>query len=162
MGDVETINFERHGEPMSLQIQTGAVPVSMFGRAMAKIAYVLTVDGRVQILDREKNHDARNASRLAQRVSVQRWQNVSEKRSELDWSEKMVVEYALHLLPPGFATGGGGEERWRWVPAILTAILTTILTNSQLPPSAQIADRWWRGVVQVGQILGVQAGAVLH
>jgi hypothetical protein len=108
LGDVETVKFERHGEQMALKIKTGPVPVSMFGRATAECEYCLEVDRVEQRRDREHPAGARNTSKFAQRVSVRQWQHVAEKRHDLDWSaETMVVEYALHLLPPGFATGGG-------------------------------------------------------
>ena len=108
MGDVETITFERHGEQMALKIKTGPVPVSMFGRATAVCEYCLEIDNVLQKRDRENKPDPRNLSKFAQRVMVSKSQQVAEKRHELDWSaDTMVVEYSLHLLPPGFATGGG-------------------------------------------------------
>jgi hypothetical protein len=107
MGDIEKIGFHRHGAKMDLMVKTGPIPFSLFGRATAEVDYCLEVDTVVQKPDRE-NPPACDTSNFAQRVTVRQWQQVNAERDEHDWTaESMVVEYALHLVLPGFSTGGG-------------------------------------------------------
>ena len=155
MGDVETVTFERHGEELALKITTGPVPVSMFGRTTAECEYCLEVGKVLQKRDRENRPDPRNVSKFAQRVSVKQWQQVAEKRHELDWSaDTMVVEYALHLLPPGFATGGG--TRFRSPFLICNNAKSMANAVSMLCICYDIMIRR-RGADALGEIFGVQA-----
>ena len=104
-GDVERIEFERHGETIALIIQTGPTPVSLFGRTSAEVDYFLEIvtpsscDAEVVGVRQKPDREfvPKENSPLSGQVSVQRSQQVAEKLSAHDWRGEMVVEYAVHL-----------------------------------------------------------------